>query len=96
MSLRELSKSAKRNLLAVVLGLGLSVNLIAFDPERCVNCGTCSGSELHCGICVWYMTGQCCTSGWEPDGYAMCSNGEWFAFCQGPGGPYVECGTYNQ
>ena len=72
--------------------LGGAVQLAYADPDRCLNCGWCSSSSAQCGMCIVEAVQRCCGQQHSGGAYAICDGGAWFAFCDGPGGSYVNCG----
>lgn len=91
--MRKKSSSAVRRLLLAIVATAAVSTVVFADEMRCLDCGGCSSNEVACGICVWQVTWACCSN---PSGgaFAVCDQGEWFAFCEGSGGPMTECGTY--
>lgn len=82
------SNTVRRALALAIAAGGMTV--LASEDLRCVNCGFCSSSGTACGMCQVEFVQGCCSS-WTNTAYAVCSNGQVTAFCQGPGGPIVFC-----
>jgi len=85
------SKEMKRRIFTIGIGvLGVAVQAFA-DPDRCLNCGFCSGYDSACGMCQVEAVQACCSGSYGPGAYAYCNSGHWMVFCDGEGGSYVSC-----